>query len=159
LKNTLISSLASKHSHRGTMSTIVLRWNAQFLHFLGFSCIFCILILSWCFLRICRLFFRFGPVLVNLLIIILPKILQKIQSSCIVIRHTLSMLKEKSVNHEVHRRGRVHNHLRSNNLSRLKSNHLRHLKNWHLRSIWQNFLSIFDDFTSLRCFNHEFKTN
>jgi hypothetical protein len=91
--------------------------------------------------------------------VILPKILQKILSSCIVIRHTLSMLKEKSVNHEVHRRGRVHNHLRSNNLSRLKSNHLRHLKNWHLRSIWQNFLSIFDDFTSLRCFNHEFKTN
>ncbi|KAK2381131.1 hypothetical protein QL285_068765 [Trifolium repens] len=39
----LLISWRTSSSHRGTMEAIVLRWNADFLHFLGFFLSFCIL--------------------------------------------------------------------------------------------------------------------
>ena len=39
----LLISWRTSSSHRGTMGAIVLRWNADFLHFLGFFLSFCIL--------------------------------------------------------------------------------------------------------------------
>ncbi|KAK2410091.1 hypothetical protein QL285_045481 [Trifolium repens] len=39
----LLISWRTSSSHRGTMGAIVPRWNAQFLHFLGFFLSFCIL--------------------------------------------------------------------------------------------------------------------
>ena len=55
----LLISWRTSSSHRGTMGAIVLRWNADFLHFLGFFLSFCILdsglmlfLVLWVFLRI-----------------------------------------------------------------------------------------------------------
>ncbi|KAK2357451.1 hypothetical protein QL285_094717 [Trifolium repens] len=42
-KDFLQISWRTSSSHRGTMRAIVLRWNADFLHFLGFFLSFCIL--------------------------------------------------------------------------------------------------------------------